>query len=47
MAGRRGRRQDADSHNLGGPDAAAYSNAVRVRIDSYNAFAEFLCLPDR
>src|SRR5689334_11387963 len=31
----------------GGPDAAAYSNSMRVRIDTYNAFAEFLCLPDR
>lgn len=30
-----------------GPEAAAYSNSMRVRIDSYNAFAEFLCLPDR
>ena len=34
-------------NTLGGPDAAAYSNSMRVRIDSYNAFAEFLCLPDR
>src|SRR5215472_7225001 len=31
----------------GGPDAAAYSNSMRVRIDSYNAFAEFLGLPGR
>ena len=30
-----------------GPDAAAYPNSMRVRIDSYNAFAEFLGLPDR
>ena len=30
-----------------GPEAAAYSNSMRVRIDSYNAFAEFLGLPDR
>jgi hypothetical protein len=30
-----------------GPDAAAYANSMRVRIDSYNAFAEFLCLPRR
>jgi len=30
-----------------GPDAAAYLNSMRVRIDSYNAFAEFLGLPDR
>src|SRR5262249_57764742 len=34
-------------NTLGGPDAAAYSNSMRVRIDTYNAFAEFLCLPDR
>jgi hypothetical protein len=34
-------------NTLRGPDAAAYSNSMRVRIDSYNAFAEFLCLPDR
>src|SRR5437763_4704 len=34
-------------NTLGGPDAAAYSNSMRVRIDSYNAFAEFLCLPGR
>jgi hypothetical protein len=34
-------------NTLGGPEAAAYSNSMRVRIDSYNAFAEFLCLPDR
>ncbi len=32
---------------LRGPDAAAYPNSMRVRIDSYNAFAEFLGLPDR
>jgi hypothetical protein len=30
-----------------GSDAAAYLNSMRVRIDSYNAFAEFLGLPDR
>jgi integrase len=30
-----------------GPAAAAYSNSMRVRIDSYNALAEFLGLPDR
>ncbi|MGD0561169.1 MAG: hypothetical protein ABSA93_40125 [Streptosporangiaceae bacterium] len=30
-----------------GPDAAAYSNSMRVRTDTYNAFAEFLGLPDR
>jgi hypothetical protein len=34
-------------NTLYGPDAAAYSNSMRVRIDSYNAFAEFLCLSDR
>jgi hypothetical protein len=34
-------------NTLGGPAAAAYSNSMRVRIDSYNALAEFLCLPDR
>jgi site-specific recombinase XerD len=30
-----------------GPDAAAYTNSMRVRIDTYNAFAEFLRLPGR
>ena len=30
-----------------GSDAAAYPNSMRVRIDSYNAFAEFLGLPGR
>jgi hypothetical protein len=34
-------------NTLRGPDAAAYPNSMRVRIDSYNAFAEFLCLSDR
>ncbi len=34
-------------NTLRGPDAAAYPNSMRVRIDSYNAFAEFLRLPDR
>jgi integrase len=34
-------------NTLRGPDAAAYPNSMRVRTDSYNAFAEFLCLPDR
>jgi site-specific recombinase XerD len=34
-------------NTLRGPGAAAYTNSMRVRIDSYNAFAEFLCLPDR
>jgi hypothetical protein len=30
-----------------GPGAAAYPNSMRVRIDSYNALARFLGLPDR
>lgn len=30
-----------------GRDAAAYPNSMRVRIDSYNAFAEYLGLADR
>ena len=30
-----------------GPEAASYPNSMRVRIDCYNAFAEFLGLPDR
>ena len=34
-------------NTLRGPDAAAYSNSMRVRIDSYNAFAEFLRLSGR
>lgn len=34
-------------NTLRGPEASAYSNSMRVRIDSYNAFAEFLGLPDR
>jgi integrase len=34
-------------NTLRGPAAAAYSNSMRVRIDSYNAFAEFLGLPAR
>jgi hypothetical protein len=34
-------------NSLRGRDAAAYTNSMRVRIDSYNSFAEFLCLPDR
>jgi site-specific recombinase XerD len=34
-------------NTLRGPHAAAYPNSMRVRIDSYNAFAEFLGLPDR
>jgi len=34
-------------NTLRGPQAAAYPNSMRVRADSYNAFAEFLGLPDR
>jgi hypothetical protein len=34
-------------NTLRGPEAAAYPNSMRVRIDSYNAFAGFLGLPDR
>ncbi len=34
-------------NTLRGPEAAAHPNSMRVRIDSYNAFAEFLGLPDR
>lgn len=32
---------------LAGREAAAHPNSMRVRIDTYNAFAEFLGLPDR
>lgn len=34
-------------NTLHGPEAAAGINSMRVRIDSYNAFAEFAGLPDR
>jgi hypothetical protein len=34
-------------NTLYGPNSAAYPNSMRVRIDSYNAFAEFLGLPVR
>src|SRR5581483_11766281 len=34
-------------NTLHGPDTAAYPNSMRVRIDSYNAFAGFLGLPER
>ncbi len=34
-------------NTLYGSDAAAYPNSMRVRIDSHNAFAEFLGLPGR
>jgi integrase len=32
---------------LRGPEAAAYPNSMRVRADSYNAFAEFAGQPER
>lgn len=32
---------------LRGPQAAAHPNSMRVRVDTYNAFAEFLGLQDR
>lgn len=32
---------------IAGREAAANPNSMRVRVDSYNAFAEFLGLPDR
>jgi hypothetical protein len=34
-------------NTLRGPEAASYPNSMRVRIRSYNAFAEFLGLPGR
>ena len=34
-------------NSMRGPDAAAYRNSMRVRIDSYNAFAEFCRAGDR
>ena len=34
-------------NTLRGPEAAAYRNSMRVRIDSYNALAEFLGVPVR
>lgn len=30
-----------------GPEAAAYPNSMRARVDTYNAFAEFLGMPQR
>ena len=39
--------KDRSRNTLYGSDAAAYLNSMRVRIDSYNAFAEFLGLPGR
>ena len=47
MAGRRGGGQDPDAQHEPGPEAAAYPNSMRVRIDSVNAFAEFLGEPGR
>jgi integrase len=34
-------------NTLHGRAAAAHPNSMRVRIDSYNSFAGFLCRPDR
>jgi site-specific recombinase XerD len=34
-------------NTLRGPEADAHQNSMRVRIDSFNAFAEFLGVPDR
>jgi hypothetical protein len=34
-------------NTIRGPEAAAYPNSMRVRTDSYNAFAEFLGSPGR
>ncbi len=34
-------------NTFNGPEAAAGINSMRVRVDSFNAFAEFLGLPDR
>jgi len=34
-------------NTLNGPDADAHRNSMRVRVDSFNAFAEFLGVPDR
>jgi site-specific recombinase XerD len=34
-------------NTLRGPDAAAFTNSMRVRVDTYNAFAQFLGRPDR
>jgi site-specific recombinase XerD len=34
-------------NTLHGPGADAHRNSMRVRIDSFNAFAEFLGVPDR
>ena len=34
-------------NTLHGPEADAHANSMRVRIDTFNAFAEFLGRPDR
>jgi hypothetical protein len=34
-------------NTLRGPEAAAYPNSMRVRVDSYNAFVEFLGFGER
>ncbi len=34
-------------NTLRGPEAAAYPNSMRVRVDSFNAFAEFTGLAER
>jgi hypothetical protein len=39
--------QTRSRNTLRGRAAAAYSNSMRVRIDSYNAFADFVGVPDR
>ncbi len=39
--------QTRTRNTLRGPTATAYRNSMRVRTDTYNAFAEFLGLPDR
>ncbi|MDQ2877326.1 MAG: hypothetical protein M3Y33_21955, partial [Actinomycetota bacterium] len=39
--------QTRSRNSLHGHDAAAYPNSMRVRIDSYNAFAEFFRRQDR
>ncbi len=39
--------QTRTRNTLRGRDAAAYPNSMRVRIDSYNSFVEFVRRPDR
>ena len=41
------RRQDPDPQHPARSRAAAYTNSMRVRVDTYNAFAQFLGRPDR